>query len=183
MKPSSLLCLFVVILGCSSSPQFPALHEFTIQNSSFSGRVSFEELTTTTGFKVLLKSESGEVLDQTIFRYEPYRFDTLDVNRDGRTEIIVGVIKSTHFDPTDKKRLFILRIDDNHIRPLWMGSKVCQELIDFKALHNGMIQTLERTSAGGFSIGNYYWRSFGLTLDQYTHHEITLSHATQIFQP
>lgn len=65
---------------------------------------------------------------------------------------------------------------------MWLGSKVCQELIDFKVLNNGAIQTLERTAAGGFAIGNYYWQSFGLTLDKYTHHEITLNHAAQIFR-
>ncbi len=148
----------------------------------FSGKVSFQKLTTTTGFKVLLQNREGLVLDQTVFRYIPYHFDTADVNHDGRTEILIGLIKPTEFDPQQKKRLFILRVDENQLRPLWLGSKVCQELINFRSLHNGDLQTMERTSHGNYALGNYYWQSFGLTLRNYTHNEITLDEALKIFQ-
>jgi hypothetical protein len=181
MKPLAIFCV-VVLIGCNAATQFPALHQFSIADESFTGKVIFKKLTSTEGFKILLANQSGKTVDQTVFRFTPYRFDTADVNQDGRTELIVGLTKSTRFDPIEKKRLFILRIDDNHIRPMWLGSKVCQELIDFKVLTNGTIQTLERTTTGSFSIGNYYWQSFGLTLDKYTHNEISLNHASQIFR-
>ena len=180
MRLFSVFCIVALIAGCSSQPEFPELNEFSIADKSFTGKINFKKLVSTTGFKVLLKTNTGET-DQTIFRYKPYRFDTADVNRDGRTDIIVGLIKATQFDPVEKKRLFILQIDDNNLRPLWLGSKVCQELIDFKVLNNGVIQTLERTSTGSYSIGQYYWQSFGLTLEKYIHHEINFNYATQLF--
>lgn len=65
---------------------------------------------------MLLKDTAGNTLDQTIFKYVPYQFDTTDVDRDGRTEILIGLIKSTEFDPQEKKRLFILRIDNGQMR-------------------------------------------------------------------
>ncbi|MCB0493091.1 MAG: hypothetical protein KDC93_11825 [Cyclobacteriaceae bacterium] len=179
---STVVLYLSILAACSSGSRFPELHEFPINDQSFKGKVIFQELSSTTGFKVLLLNQSGEITDQTIFRYVPYRFDTADVNQDGKTEIIVGLTKATRFDPSEKKRLFILRIDDNQIRPMWLGSKVCQELIDFKSLDNGYLQTLERTTAGKFSIGKYYWQSFGLTLENYTHNEITLDYANQIFR-
>jgi hypothetical protein len=182
MKHFASFGLSLLLLSCLTPTQFPELHEFSIADKAFTGKIIFQKLTNTTGFQVLLQNESGEILDQTIFKYVPYRFDTADVNQDGHTEIIVGLTKSTRFDTTEKKRLFILRIDQQHIRPMWMGSKVCQELIDFKVLNNGQIQTLEQTKAGSFSIGNYYWQSFGLTLDKYTHHKTSLNDATQIFR-
>src|ERR1043165_8955242 len=124
MKLFTAFCL-AALLSCNTATQFPELHEFSITNKVFKGKVIFQKLSTTTGFKVLLENETGEIMDQTVFRYIPYRFDTADVNQDGRTEIIIGLTKSTRFDPTEKKRLFILRIDDNHVRPMWLGSKVC----------------------------------------------------------
>ena len=142
------------MVSCNNENQFPDLHEFSIADHSFTGKVIFQKLSSTEGFKVLLENESGQILNQTVFKYIPYRFDTADVNQDGNAEIIVGLTKATRFDPSEKKRLFILRIDENHVRPMWMGSKVCQELIDFKVLTNGQIQTLERTKTGSFSIGN-----------------------------
>ncbi len=177
----SIVAVLIVLVSCNAVPSFPEIHEFPISDYSFKGKVIFQELTTTTGFKILLQNQSVEITDQTIFRYTPYRFDTADVNHDGRTEIIVGLTKATRFDPSEKKRLFILRIDDDQIRPLWLGSKVCQELIDFKTLDNGYLQTLERTPSGQYSIGKYYWQSFGLTLKEYTYNEISFNDAKQFF--
>lgn len=183
MNCRALVLLLAGSLSCClpSDDDFPERNSFVISNRAFKGAVQFQKLTTTTGFKILLRDSLNCVVDQTIFRYEPYRFDTSDVNQDGQTEIVVGLLKATRFDPGVKKRLFILRVDHNHLRPLWLGSKVCQELIDFKAISNGKIQTLERNGTGDYDIGSYYWQGFGLTLEKYTHHESSLSHAKEIF--
>lgn len=180
VKFRNLLLCFIILSSCQSGPSVQEHQEFQIAGKSFLGRVVFRKLSSTTGFKVLLENQSGYVLDQAVFRYEPYRFDTADVNHDGNAEIIIGLTKVTRFDPTKKKRLFILQIDSVQLRPLWLGSKVCQELIDFRALKDGTIQTIERTKTGAFTIGHYSWQSFGLTLDKYTHQDISLNHANTI---
>lgn len=164
------------------SNYFPDHAVFPIKDEFFSGKVQFQKLTSTQGFKVLLKDTSDNTIDQIIFKYVPYQFDTADMNRDGSTEILIGLIKSTEFDPQEKKRLFILRVDSGQLRPLWLGSKVCQELVDFRTLDNGIVQTIEKTSTDKYAIGDYYWESFGLTLRNYTHHEISLNEALQIFR-
>jgi len=175
------LFLALLIVSCENETNFPEVNEFTLEDEGFSGSVSFHPLQGTKGFKILLIDSTGKILDHKVFPYRPYQFDTTDVNHDGGTDIIIGLTKSTRFDPVERKRLFVLRIDDGHLRPLWLGSKVCQDLIDFKALPNGHIQTLEQT-ANGFVIGDYYWQGFGLTLEQYRHHEISLAYAMQIFE-
>lgn len=164
-----------------STESVPDGSEFSISNADFQGKAVLKRLATVTGFKILLADNNGRISDQAIFKYPAYRIDTADINRDGNTDILVGLIKATEFDPVEKKRLFILRIDDGHLRPLWLGSKVCQELVDFKASDKGHIQTLERTKSGNYAIGLYEWESFGLTLLHYLHNEIPHNEASEIF--
>jgi len=109
--------LLAFLISCTKdTPYFPDSFLYPIEDRFFSGKVQFQKLTSTQGFKVLLKDTAGNTLDQTIFKYVPYQFDTTDVDRDGRTEILIGLIKSTEFDPQEKKRLFILRIDNGQMR-------------------------------------------------------------------
>jgi len=136
---------------------------------------------TSKGFKIALTDGEGEEVDRTIFNYPFYQLDTADVNRDGRTEILVGLVKPTEFDPQEKKRLFILRIDEGQLRPLWLGSKVCQQLVDFKTLPNGLVKTLEQTKEGNYTVGIYEWQGFGLTLIKYVSNEKPYDEAITIF--
>lgn len=177
------LVLFAILVSCNEATTYlPDPYVLPIKDKFFSGKVQFQKLASTNGFKVILKDNADQTIDQTIFRYTPYQFDTADVDRDGATEVLIGLIKATEFDPTERKRLFILRIDNGHLRPLWLGSKVCQELVDFKSRDDGFIQTIERTSNGTYAIGDYYWESFGLTLRDYTKTEITFNDALQLFK-
>jgi hypothetical protein len=176
--------LVLIIVSCSK-PVDETLSDgqaLPINDSFFQGQAVFKKLTGTIGFKVLLMDAANQISDQTIFNFTPYHLDTADVNRDGRTDILIGLIKSTEFDREERKRLFILRIDEGHLRPLWLGSKVCQELVDFKAATQGIILTLEKTQKGNYAIGQYEWQGFGLTLINYTHNEISYHDASAIFK-
>lgn len=177
------LVVFLVLSSCAPAPKetLPDRKILTINDPYFQGQALFQRLTSRTGFKLSLLNAAGEKLDQAVFPYAPYHLDTADVNNDGRTDILVGLIKSTTFDPVEKKRLFILRIDNGQIRPLWLGSKVCQELVTFKTLEGGIVQTLEKTKAGKYAIGHYAWQSFGLILINYIHNEKSFEEALQLF--
>jgi hypothetical protein len=170
-----------LLVGCSSSPNLNVVENATVKihDQHFVGSAQLTK--TSKGFKIALINSDGEELDRTIFNYEPYQIDTGDINRDGRTEILVGLVKSTEFDPEEKKRLFILRIDEGQLRPLWLGSKVCQQLVDFKALSNGVVRTLEQTKEGNYAIGIYEWQGFGLTLIKYISNEKPYDEAIAIF--
>lgn len=178
------LASLVLLVACSNGAAdlAPFRNEVVIHDPDFKGKVALKTLTSTHGFKLLLQDESGATLDQAVFRYAAYRLDTADVDRNGKTDVLVGLIKSTEFDPLEKKRLFILRIDHGQLRPLWLGSKVCQELVDFRSQRNGMIMTLEKNKNDNYALGCYEWQGFGLTLIKYTHDEITFREALQAFE-
>jgi hypothetical protein len=178
-----LIAVLLVLTSCLRPTDEPLAdgYELALNDPNFQGKAVFEKLSFSPGFKIVLIDHRGNITDQTIFKYTPYRLDIADVNRDGKTDVLVGLIKSTEFDPIERKRLFILRIDDSQLRPLWLGSKVCQDLINFKALDGGFVQTLEKTRKGNYAIGLYEWQGFGLTLINYVHNEIHYADAFKIF--
>lgn len=116
-------------------------------------------------------------------KYPVYRIDFGDVNNDSVPDILVGTIKSTRFDPKIDKRLFIFRITkDYYIRPLWLGSRVAQPLVDFKLKEQNpksKIRTLEKEQDGTYLVAEYYWRGFGLQFSKYLKRNIPL-HEAQI---
>jgi hypothetical protein len=117
------------------------------------------------------------------FNYEVFRIDTGDVNNDNSTDILVGVIKSTRFDPVSRKRLFIFKLFEGYIRPLWLGSKVSQPLIDFKFIKcnsEGVVRTIESEKDQSYLVAEYRWRGFGLGFMHYLAREITIHQAYKI---
>ena len=113
--------------------------------------------------------------------YPIYRFDFGDITGDGIPEIAIGVIKSTRFDPKAAKRLFLFRItEDFYIRPLWLGSRVGQPLVDFRIIpseEGNVIRTIEREQSGNCLLAEYRWRGFGLEVKRYVEREISLNKA------
>lgn len=101
--------------------------------------------------------------------YPTYAFATADVDGDGVTDALVGVVKPTRFDPRPEPRLFVFRNVSGRIRPLWLGSRLCGQLHDFRAApqtataHATDILTLERDRHGTWFVGRYAWQSFGFT--------------------
>lgn len=99
--------------------------------------------------------------------YPIYRFCTGDVNGDGIEEALVGVIKSTRFFPEKGHRLFVFKNLRGNIRPLWMGSRLGGELVDFKVA-DGRLRSLEQSADGKrFAVGIYAWSRFGPAFEKY----------------
>ena len=92
--------------------------------------------------------------------YPVYRLDTADVNGDGRTEALVGVIKSTRFYPQKGRRLFVFKNYKNRVRAMWMGSKLGGILQDFRFV-DGVVRSLETTTKGQYVVAEYHWQGFG----------------------
>ena len=116
--------------------------------------------------------------------YPVYRFQTGDINGDGRTDVLVGVIKSTRYDPQVARRLFIFKVyKDRYIRPLWMGSRLSHPLVDFRFAHidgQPRVLTIERdTTPERYLMAVYRWRSFGLDFVAYHARGIPLDEARQ----
>lgn len=152
----------------STAAAFPALQLFS---ANFSGIASLEKLSNLAGYRLQVYNSVTKNTNDLHVKYPVYRFDTADVDMDGKTDILLGVIKSTHFDPVLKNRLFIIRVDEGRPRPLWLGSKVCLNLVDFRPVKGGRqarIKTLEKDNEGNYLTGYYRWDNFGLVLEEYT---------------
>ncbi len=98
--------------------------------------------------------------------YPVYRFQTGDVDGDGREDALVGVVKSTRFHPEKGRRLFIFKTVGNKVRPLWLGSKLGASLIDFRYV-DGRVRALETSGDSVYAVSDYRWDDFGLRFERF----------------
>lgn len=109
--------------------------------------------------------------DEWRLPYPVYQFDCGDLNADGVPEIAVGVVKATRYWHVVGKRLFIFKLyDEEVIRPLWLGSRVSHELLDFRIEQTPsgtFVRTQERTTAGEMRELRYKPSGFGLKFVEY----------------
>ncbi|MBO7418071.1 MAG: nuclear receptor-binding factor 2 [Bacteroidaceae bacterium] len=115
---------------------------------------------------IISYERDGEELSSWKLPYPVYRFDWGDVNADGLPEIAVGVIKSTRFFSQPAKRLFLFKLyKGKMIRPLWLGSHVANELIDFRIERDSLpalIHTVERLDNDSIVHVEYQQQGFGI---------------------
>jgi len=113
--------------------------------------------------------------------YPVYRFETGDVDHDGVDDILVGVVKPTRFDPRPARRIFLFKLRNDGVVPLWLGSRVSQPLEDFRFVHNTeTVRTIERERSGAYLVAEYRWRTFGLSFVRYCEREIPLRQARRL---
>ena len=92
--------------------------------------------------------------------YPVYRFCTGDVDGDGSMDALVGVVKKTRFHREEGRRIFIFKQVDGKVRPLWLGSRLGAELVDFRFV-DGCIRALETDGKGKYAVIDYQWKDFG----------------------
>ena len=92
--------------------------------------------------------------------YPVYRFCIGDVDGDGSMDALVGVIKKTRFHREEGRRIFIFKQVDGKVRPLWLGSRLGAELVDFRFV-DGCIRALETDGKGKYAVIDYEWKDFG----------------------
>ena len=118
--------------------------------------------------------------DKWTLNFPAYHFECADINRDGQQDIFVGVIKPTRFDSVVRKRIFIFKLVDGYIRPLWLGARVGQPLEDFRIAHHNdenFVRTVEWEENGNFLVAEYRWKSFGLEFVNYLDRNISKQEA------
>lgn len=107
-----------------------------------------------------LTNDSGMVTGTWQLPYPVYRFATADIDGDGSLDAVVGVFKASRYFTTPSRRVFIFKNFGGKVRPLWLGSRLGGELVDF-AVVGATIRAIEKTEQG-YAISNYRWKGFGM---------------------
>ena len=112
--------------------------------------------------------------------YPVYRMETGDVDGNGTTEALVGVIKPTRFYPEMGRRLFIFKNYEGHVRALWLGSRLGGILQDFRFV-DGLIRSLETTTDNRYVVAEYQWEHFGMGFRRFLAKNVSREEALQVF--
>ena len=110
-----------------------------------------------------LTNDCGTVTDTWQLPYPVYRFATADIDGDGSLDAVVGVFKASRYFTTPSRRVFIFKNFGGKVRPLWFGSRLGGELVDF-AVVGSMIRAIEQVEQG-YAVSNYTWKGFGMGFD------------------
>jgi len=137
-----------------------------INDSFFKGEVTIEKIEKLNKYRMNIFNSINGSKDCIYTPYEVFDMKTGDMNGDGKTDICIGIIKPTPFDPVIKKRLYIFQIDRDYIRPLWLSSRLVSPLEEFKVCHHKdrcTIKAIERQTKKLYCIREYRWESFGMS--------------------
>jgi len=118
--------------------------------------------------------------DEWLLSYPVYQFRTGDVDGDGVEEALVGVVKSTRFYPEKGNRLFVFKNRNGRVRPLWLGSRLGEELVDF-CVADGKLISIERCRNGQYNLDEWEWSRFGPRFSRYILTNATSEEVQQTF--
>ena len=153
-----------------------------IKDAYFTGTVIVEKIEKLDKYRISIFDSITRGSDLIYTPYEVFEMETGDVNMDGRTDICIGIIKPTPFDPVLKKRLFIFQIDRDYIRPLWLSSRLVNPLEEFKVCKKKgdcTIKAMERQNKGMYCIHEYRWESFGMSFIKTLNDSLSYSRAQE----
>jgi len=178
-----LLMLWVCLTNCTGG--FPDVKEVRISDAAFNGTITFRWIDKNGWYTVNLYDSVSGGTDRIIIPFEIYDVQTGDINHDGRTDICVGIIKPTPFDPVLRKRLFIFQIDGHYLKPLWLGSRLAYsfEQFDVNETSTGcVVRTLEKRAGGKWSVSEYRWQNFGLAFVRHVACSVSFSEAKELLK-
>ena len=132
-------------------------------------------------FTLTRQHDSLYYLNEWRLPYPVYRFATGDVDGDGSVDALVGVIKTTRFDPVARRRLFIFKLTEGKVRPLWLGSRLGGLLCDFRWL-DGRVRSLEASADSLYSVSLWHWKDFGLEFERFIVHRTAKKTAVKCFE-
>ncbi len=142
-------------------------------------RFTVETVSDSLSFLVL---RTDSTTDRYRLAFPVYQWCEGDVDGDGTTEAIVGVVKTTRFDPVVARRLWIFKNYRGHIRAMWMGSRLGGILEDFR-FADGHVLTLQSTTDRRYAVVEHEWRKFGLGVTRFLARGVPLDEALEAFSP
>lgn len=140
-------------------------------------RFTLETVNDTLSYLVLT---TDSTTDRHRLPFKVYQFCTGDVDGDGSEDALIGVEKTTRFDPVMARRLFIFKNHRGRIRALWMGSRLGGILRDF-CFADGHVRTLQATTDGRYVVLEHEWRKFGLGARRFLAANVSHEAALSVF--
>ena len=182
----SLIAFFVIVLySCLKIKQNSFVVSFKDKDGSFASikiqRIndSFYRMET----QWQKNTDSPKVSSLWPLPYPVFKLEIADMDNDSNSDVLVGVIKATRFDPVIRKRLFAYQFTDGTIRPLWLSSRLGQPLYDFTSvIHDKQtfIQSIELERDNTYLVAEYKWQVFGLRFRKYIARNVSLSKAKEL---
>lgn len=158
---------------------------YFIRNGNLTLKVSL--IKKSAGSSYIISADcSGETereISEWKLNYPVFHFECADINADGNEDILVGVIKPTRYDSISRKRIFIFKLIDGYIRPLWLGSRMSQPLEDFSVVRLGtinLLRTIEFEQNEKYLVADYKWQGFGFTFVKYVIRNSSIEDARKI---
>lgn len=179
------LLLLVMLFLSACGRKKPFAFNTAIRESSFTGTVVIEKIEKLDKYRISIFDSITGKTDRIYTPYEIFQANIADANNDGKSDICIGIIKPTPFDPVLKKRLFIFQIDQDYIRPLWLGSRLAYPLEEFTTIiinNKCIIQTIEKQSNIEYCVNQYKWGSFGMVYVQQIASALTYNEAKQLLK-
>lgn len=180
LKIFFILFLFSAVVTNSGNRQLKRSvnkNQFEIITQDTSFTFTHDSLTYTIGLqfteinynRITLEIKNGDSLiskSDWPFSYPVFRIFTADADNNGTPDICLGTIKKTRFDPILRKRPFFFKIKNGFIRPLWLGTTLGWELIDFKPkiVSGKTYITALMKSKKKYIIADYIWKGFGFRM-------------------
>ena len=129
---------------------------------------------------------SSEGVDRWKIPYPVYQFHVGDIDNNGIDEALVGVIKQTRFFPLGR-RIFIFKVFRNKVRPLWMGSRIGDPLLDFRIVEvegRHLLRCLgqSETTQPLYTVADFCTKKFGVQFVRYRAKEVSYDQALQAFK-
>jgi hypothetical protein len=120
---------------------------------------------------VFEREEDGNfenIYENDFRKLKPWKIELADIDGDNQTEILTAVRKKTHFDQTEKNRMFIFNYRQGKLTKKWTGSKIAGDWENFAAGDLVSIKgdelTFIRKTETGKRVSVYYWYNFGFLL-------------------
>jgi hypothetical protein len=164
-------CLLMLIAACTLHEQKSAQAPLTIKQDNITYIIEIKGVSDSVNILSTRKSGNLISFDEWKLDYPVYTIQVGDIDANGTDDIMVGVIKKTRYDKRMRKRLFIFKLIDGLIRPLWLGSRVAHPLCAFRYCKKQGLNTIitieNERKKNNYLVAEYKWKSFGLDFIRY----------------
>jgi hypothetical protein len=185
LKLAALFGLLSLLIFASCNQEQIFEKSIVISDSNIKGQVKVEKVHKLNKYKISIHNSLTGGKDIIYTPYQVFELAEGDINRDGKTDFCIGIIKPTPFDKTYKKRLFIFQIDQDYIRPLWLSSRLANTLETFVVVEENdsvVVKTIEIKKENEYCIHQYKWGSFGMVYQKEIGEGFGLNQAKKILR-